>query len=168
MERKTVYHVFEPVFNEASEVLILGTIPSPKSIENGFYYSHPQNRFWNTISAIFSSPVPKTIDEKTELILNNKLALWDVLQSCEIKGADDSSIKSEKPNDLDFVINQSKVKHIITTGKKSFSLYNKYCVKKTGIEAICLPSTSPANCAVSLEKLITEYSIIPKLIKRDL
>lgn len=164
MHREVVYHVFPPLYNENSKILILGTIPSPKSRENGFYYSHPQNRFWRVMASVFDTDIPKSIDEKSTLMLRNNIALWDVLESCEISGAEDSSIKSEKPNDLNLIIKNTQVHTIFTTGKKAFALYNKYCLCSTNIQAVRLPSTSPANCAVSLDKLIEEYRIIKEMI----
>ena len=146
-------HTFEPVFNEASGILILGSFPSVKSRETGFYYGHPQNRFWKIIAELFGSPLPRSINEKRELILKNHLALWDVIQSCEITGSSDSSIKSVIPNDLTSLLGNSRITHIITNGNTAYRLYMKYQREKTGIVPVKLPSTSPANAAWSLEKL---------------
>lgn len=150
---KTVVHPYGPVFDSNSKVLILGTIASPKSRENGFYYTHPQNRFWRVISDILSYPLPKNNIERKKLLLKNNIAIWDVLHSCTITGADDSSIKDPVCNDINFVLNQTKIKAIFTTGKTAYKLYNKYCLKDTGMPAISLPSTSPANCRYSYDEL---------------
>ncbi len=162
---KTTTHPFKPIFNEFSKVLILGSMPSPKSREQGFYYGHPQNRFWKILSKIFEEKLPTTNKEKTEFILNHHLALWDVIKTCEIKGASDSSIKNVEVNDIKTLIKQTNIKYIITTGKKAEALYQKYLFKTTNIPSISLPSTSPANCAIKEEQLIEHYQILKKLIK---
>lgn len=162
---KTTTHPFKPIFNEFSKVLILGSMPSPKSREQGFYYGHPQNRFWKILSKIFEEKLPTTNKEKTEFILNHHLALWDVIKTCEIKGASDSSIKNVEVNDIKTLIKQTNIKYIITTGKKAEALYQKYLFKTTNIPSISLPSTSPANCAIKEEQLIEHYQILKKLAK---
>lgn len=160
-----IIHTFKPVFNEQSRVLILGTIPSPKSRENGFYYSHPQNRFWRVMSDISGDSLPCSITEKTDFLLNNHIALWDVLSECDILGADDSSIKNPLPNDLSIILNNADIKAVFCTGKRAHSLYAKLCEPNTKLTATYLPSTSPANCAVSYEKLLNEYSAVLKYLK---
>lgn len=155
-----VTHLFEPAFDQNSRVLILGTIPSPKSRENGYYYSHPQNRFWKVMAALFEESVPVTPEEKEAMIKRHHIALWDVLQSCEIRGAEDSSIRKETPNDINDILNSAEIQAVFTTGKKADALYRKYCFPVTGVEAVCLPSTSPANCAVKLDELIEAYQVI--------
>ena len=158
-----IYHELEPVFSEESRILILGSLPSPKSRETGFYYGHPKNRFWRVISAVFEEPLPETIEQKRELILRHRLALWDVIESCLIKGASDSSIKEPVVNDIPKLLERTGISHIVTTGRKAQSLYMKLVYPRTGIEAICLPSTSPANCAVGEEELISCYGILREL-----
>ena len=153
-------HPIEPIYNKKSEILILGSFPSVKSREEGFFYGHPQNRFWKVTSAVFGESTPHTIQEKRKFLLRNKIAVWDVIHSCEITGSSDSSIKNVVVNDLTEILNGSNIKHIFVNGKKAFSLYNKYTKPETKIEAICLPSTSPANVAWNLEKLIEEWKII--------
>lgn len=158
MENNIVTHTLKPIFNENSKILILGTMPSPKSRANNFYYSNPQNRFWRVLSTIFNEKLPENNQERTALLLKHKIALWDVLASCEIKGADDSSIKNPVPNDLSIILDCCDIKAVFTTGTKAFSLYKRFCEPKTKIPAISLPSTSPANCRISLESLIESYS----------
>ncbi len=153
-------HTFEPVFDSNSEILVLGSFPSVKSRENNFYYEHPQNRFWKVTAAVFSRPVPNTVDKKKCFLLENKIALWDVIKSCEITGSADSTIKSVTPNELSEVLAVGSIKHIYANGKTAQKLYNKYIKKSTGIEITALPSTSPANAAFSMEKLIKEWSVI--------
>lgn len=150
-------HPFPPTYNEKSKILILGSFPSVKSRETRYYYGHPRNRFWKVLSAIYSEKVPINNEEKEELVLRNELALWDAVAVCNIRGSEDSSIKNVIPNDISLIIKQSCIKKIIVNGKSAQSLYKKYSEKKTGIEAICLPSTSPANAAWSLERLIAEW-----------
>ena len=155
-----VEHILKPVYNRESKVLILGTMPSPKSRELGFYYGHPQNKFWKVLSDVLEENLPISNEEKKDLILKHKIALWDVLETCEIDGASDSSIKNPKPNDINQIIKESEVTQIFVTGKKAESLYNKLCLESTKIPCICLPSTSPANCTISYEKLKEAYEII--------
>lgn len=158
-------HTIGNLYNENSKILILGSFPSVKSREQGFFYGHPQNRFWKVLSTVLNQPLPTSIDEKKEFILNNKIALWDVIASCEIKGSSDSSIKNVVPNNINEILNNSKVKTIFTNGKLAFNLYNKYIFEKTNIDAISLPSTSPANAAFSLDRLCDEWKIISKHLK---
>lgn len=156
----TEKHTFAPVFDSTSRVLILGSFPSVKSRETGFYYGHPRNRFWKIISDIFNSELPQTIEDKKQLILQNRLALWDVIESCDITGSSDSSIKNVKPNNLGIILDNCNISHIITNGTTAYSLYNKYQKDITGINAVRLPSTSPANAAWSYDKLKSEWNII--------
>ena len=158
-------HTIGSLYNENSKILILGSFPSVKSREQGFFYGHPQNRFWKVLSTVLNQSLPTSIDEKKEFILNNKIALWDVIASCEIKGSSDSSIKNVVPNNVNEILNNSKVKTIFTNGKLAFNLYNKYIFEKTNIAAISLPSTSPANAAFSLDRLCDEWKIIFKHLK---
>lgn len=153
-------HTFEPIFDKNSEILVLGSFPSVKSRENNFYYAHPQNRFWRVVASVYSCPVPKTVEEKKNMLLSNKIAVWDVIRSCEITGSADSTIKSVIPNDLSEILSVADIKKIYANGKTAQSLYNKYIKKNTGVDIISLPSTSPANAAYSLENLIKEWKII--------
>lgn len=153
-------HTFEPIFDKNSEILVLGSFPSVKSRENNFYYAHPQNRFWKVVASVYSCPVPKTVEEKKNMLLSNKIAVWDVIKSCEITGSADSTIKSVIPNDLSEILSVADIKKIYANGKTAQSLYNKYIKKNTGFDIISLPSTSSANAAYSLEKLIKEWKII--------
>jgi hypoxanthine-DNA glycosylase len=160
-----VEHTLKPIYNKQSEILILGTMPSPKSREYGFYYSHPQNRFWRVISQLLKQSTPNTNEEKTSFLLTSYIALWDVLKSCEIKGADDSSIKNPIANDIASLLHETNIKAIFTTGTKATALYKKLCLPVTGIESIYLPSTSPANCRhYSYESLLEHYRIILKYL----
>ena len=153
-------HPFPPLYDKNSEVLILGSFPSVKSREEMFFYGHPQNRFWKVLSAIFECDVPETKEEKKELLLSGKIALWDVIGSCEITGSSDSSIKNVTPNDLTVIFDTANIRKIFVNGKTAEKYYNKYTKNKTGREAICLPSTSPANAAWTLERLISAWNVI--------
>ena len=157
---KYLQHPFGPLFNENSRVLILGSFPSVKSREQNFFYGHPQNRFWRVIAAVFDQPVPQNIEEKKQLILINGLALWDSIASCEITGSSDASIKNARANDLDIILGNCSIERIYCNGRKSHQLYCKYIEPETGREAICLPSTSPANAQWPLERLIEAWSAI--------
>ena len=157
-----VSHDFEPVFDENSKVLILGTFPSVKSRENQFYYGHPQNRFWKVIAGLTESEVPQTIEEKKKLLLEHGIAIWDVIESCDIIGSSDSSIKNVVTADIERVVANSKIQNIYANGGTAKKLYEKYSQKKTGREIIGLPSTSPANAAYSLERLLECWQEVKK------
>ena len=157
-----VSHDFEPVFDENSKVLILGTFPSVKSRENQFYYGHPQNRFWKVIAGLTESKVPQTIEEKKKLLLEHGIAIWDVIESCDIIGSSDRSIKNVVPADIERVVANSKIQNIYANGGTAKKLYEKYSQKKTGREIIGLPSTSPANAAYSLERLLECWQEVKK------
>ena len=153
MEYQHLHHTFEPVFDEESRILILGSFPSVKSRENNFFYGHPQNRFWKVMANVLLWEVPVTIEEKKGMLLSNHVAVWDVIASCSIQGSSDTSIKDVVVNDFSRILNHSKVERIYVNGGKAYELYVKYAEKETGIKAIKLPSTSPANAAWSLERL---------------
>ncbi|MGL4741999.1 MAG: DNA-deoxyinosine glycosylase [Sarcina sp.] len=163
-----IKHTFEAIFNANSKVLILGTLPSVKSREVDFYYGHPQNRFWKVIAAITREENYSTIEEKKKMLLDNNIAIWDTISSCDIVGSSDSSIANVIPVDLSIILEKCDIKKIYVNGGKAYELYNKYLLNKTGIEAIKLPSTSPANARWNLEKLIDEWSILKEdIIKKN-
>ena len=153
-----VTHPFAPVVDENCRTLILGSFPSVKSRENGFYYGHPQNRFWKVISAVLQEETPTTIEEKRKMLLAHHVALWDTIYSCDIIGSSDSSIKNVVPTDLRTVVEQSKIQHIYCNGRTSGKYFEKYQQKTLGMTAEVLPSTSPANAAFGLEKLTAIWS----------
>ena len=156
MEVKRQNHEFPPVYDENSEILILGSFPSVKSREMQFFYGHPQNRFWRVLAQVLNETVPQTIAEKKEMLLRHHIALWDVIASCDIAGSSDSSIRNVVPNNLAYIIGRSRITGIYANGAKAKQLYDKYLAKELGIEAVQLPSTSPANAAYSVERLL-EY-----------
>ncbi len=162
MER--VIHPIPPLYNIDSKVLVLGSFPSVKSREGQFFYHHPQNRFWRVISAVFNESVPVTLEEKRDLLLRNGIAVWDVIQSCEIIGSADSSIKNVIPNDLSEILKTAKLNRIISNGSTSYQLYMKHIFPKTGIEALGLPSTSPANASCSMDCLVKAWSVLVTFI----
>lgn len=162
MNREFQTHTFEPVFNKDSKILILGTFPSVKSRENNFYYGHPQNRFWRVLSEILQEETPTDIETKKQMLLRNHIAIWDVIKSCEISNSADSTIKSVVPNDLNEILLNSNVKAIYANGKTAEKLYNQYLKKQTKIDIISLPSTSPANAAFNLKRLVENWKIIRK------
>lgn len=160
MEAGLVTHEFDAFFDKDSWVLILGTIPSPKSREQGFYYGHPQNRFWKVLADVLDEEFPQTVEERKGFLKRNHIALWDVLESCEIKGASDVSIRNARPNDMNRILQAADIRAIFATGAKAAQLYKKLCFPECGVEAVRLPSTSPANCGCSYEKLREAYSQI--------
>ena len=157
MEYEHIVHSFEPVYDKASEILILGTLPSVKSRENNFYYGHKQNRFWKVLATLLKEPVPDTIEEKKAMLLAHRIALWDVIQSCDIKGSSDSSIKNVQPTDIGMILEKTNITRIYANGNKAGQLYKRYQFPVTGIEAMVLPSTSPANAAWSEDRLTAAW-----------
>ena len=155
-----INHPFGPVYDANSRVLILGSFPSVKSREQRFFYGHPQNRFWKVVAALFQQDPPVTIPEKRELILRHGLALWDSIASCTITGSSDASIRDVQPNDLSVILDHSPIRLICCNGKTSWQQYQKLIRPQTGREAVCLPSTSPANAQWTLPKLIEAWSVI--------
>lgn len=150
-------HTFGPVYNEESRILILGSFPSVKSREQGFYYGHPQNRFWKVLAAIYEEEVPVEIPVKKAFLLRHHIALWDVIESCDIEGSSDSSIRNVIVNDIPGLLREAPIEWILTNGRKAHDLYRRY-IKEP--EAVCMPSTSPANAAWSLERLIDEWRTV--------
>lgn len=155
-----IEHPIPATYDKNSKILILGSFPSIKSREYGYFYGHPQNRFWKVVSAIFEENFPETKEAKKQFLLKHKIAAWDVIASCDIVGSADSSITNVKANDLSEILKNSKVEKIFVNGKKAAELYKKYIEPEIKISAITLPSTSPANAAYKLERLIDEWKII--------
>jgi hypoxanthine-DNA glycosylase len=151
--RETIQHPFPPLYDGNSRILILGSFPSVKSREQRFFYGHPQNRFWRVTAAALGCEAPKDIPEKREMLLRNGIALWDAIARCEIEGSSDASIGQVIPNDLSPIFSAADIRQVFCNGKKSWEMYRQYIEPVCGRSAVCLPSTSPANAAWSLEKL---------------
>lgn len=160
MREESIVHPIPPLYDENCKILILGSFPSVKSREAMFFYGHPQNRFWKLMAALFEEAYPQTIEEKKALVLKHHIAMWDTIRSCTITGSSDSSIKDVVPNDLSVILDNSRVEQIFCNGATSYRLYMKYIYPTTGVKAVKLPSTSPANAAFNLERLLTEWSMI--------
>lgn len=159
-EYLTLTHTFAPVYTEDSKILILGTFPSVRSRETAFYYGHKQNRFWRVLAALYGCPVPESKEEKISMLHAAKTAVWDVAARCDIVGSSDSSIKNVVPNDICALLAKTKIQRIYTNGGTAKKLYDKYQKPLCGIEAVQLPSTSPANAAVDLERLTEAWRVI--------
>ena len=155
-------HPIEPVYDQNSRILILGSFPSAKSRQVGFFYGHPQNRFWSVLSTLYKEEIPQSIEGKEAFLLRHGIALWDVIGSCEIVGSSDASIKKVVPNDIRVILDAANIQVIYTAGKTAKKYYDKYTLPVTKRESICLPSTSPANAAYDLEKLLAAWSVILK------
>ena len=155
-----VTHAFEPVFDRHSQILILGTFPSVKSRENQFYYGHPQNRFWKVLAKICGVPVPESIEQKRIFLLQHHIAIWDVIAECDIVGSSDSSIRNVKPNDLHMILDHAPIRQIFANGGKAYELYQKYTLSDTNREIIKLPSTSPANAAFQMDRLVQSWKTV--------
>ena len=152
-----VEHPIKPVYDKNSRILILGSFPSVKSREANFFYGHPQNRFWKVLAKVFEDEVPVTVEEKRAFLLAHGVAVWDVIKSCDIVGSSDSSIKNVVANDLREILDAADIRKIFVNGKTAEQYYKKYIEKDIGRGAICLPSTSPANAAWNVEKLVAEW-----------
>ncbi|MBI0143392.1 DNA-deoxyinosine glycosylase [Bifidobacterium sp. W8116] len=165
-----VTHGFGPVWDDRSRVLILGSIPSPSSRAAGFYYMFPHNRFWPVLAALFDQPVPEPDPAvRAEFALKHGIALWDVIQECDIHGASDASITNVVPTDIAGLLDRAPIGTIFTTGRKAGQLYRRYCLSSLQEKGyrptmINLPSTSPANAAMSLADLIKAYQPIRKAL----
>ena len=168
MGSQIIQHPFPALYSCDSKILILGSFPSVKSREQKFFYGHPQNRFWRVLASLLCTDVPQSIEEKRILLSENHIALWDVIASCEIVGSSDSSIRNVVPNDLTPILKTADIRRIFTNGGKAHELYRKYTFPLTGLEDIRLPSTSPANAACSVEKLIGEWKIILDALAPDI
>ena len=159
-----VQHPFGPLFNEASRILVLGSFPSVKSREQCFFYGHPQNRFWKVIAALTQSPVPVTVEEKKTLLHSHHIALWDTIYQCDIIGSSDSSIRNVIPTDLAPVLETAEIRAIFCNGGTSASLFHRYQEPLLGRTAVRLPSTSPANAACSLQRLIELWQPVREIL----
>lgn len=153
-------HPIPPLFDADSRILILGSFPSVKSREGQFFYHHPQNRFWRVLAAVLEEEVPASIAEKTAFLHRNHIALWDVIGSCEIAGSSDSSIRNVVPNDLSRIFQAAQIQAVFCNGSTSHRYYCRYAQAAAGMEAMALPSTSPANAAWSLDRLAEKWKII--------
>ena len=151
-------HPIPPVFDGHSELLILGSFPSVKSRETGFFYGHPQNRFWRVLAALWDEGLPETNEERRALCLSHCVALWDVLSSCTIAGASDASIVDPLPNDLSRVLDAAPVETIFCTGSTAARLYRRLVEPSLGRPCVALPSTSPANARMRLSDLVAAYA----------
>ena len=168
MTQETVYHNIPPEYDAESRVLILGSFPSVRSREAGFFYAHPQNRFWPLLASLFSLPAPRTVEEKKALLHANHIALWDSAASCRITGSGDASIRSAQPNDIPALLAKTKVRAIFANGQIAARLYARLIEPITGIQAIVLPSTSPANAAYSMDRLLDAWAVLrDELLKQE-
>ena len=158
MIKEHIIHPIPPHYDGDSQILILGSFPSVKSREQMFFYGHPQNRFWKVMASVFEDEVPSTVPEKKSFLTKHHIALWDVIGSCDIEGSSDSSISNVTPNDLSVILKNSGIRRIFVNGKTAEKYYKKYTEAETGIKAVCLPSTSPANAVCSTEKLAAVWS----------
>lgn len=157
-------HIFEPIYNEESKILILGTFPSVKSRENQFYYGHPQNRFWKVLAILYGSEPLVTIEEKKEFLLQHRIAIWDVIASCDIVGSSDSSIRNVVPTDLSVILENAKIERIYANGATAAKLFQKYQKPIVKRDIVALPSTSPANAAYSVERLLECWKICKEML----
>lgn len=160
-----VFHTLEPVYDGNSRILILGSFPSVRSRQRDFYYGHPQNRFWKLMERLLKEPFPPDYESRKGILLLRGIALWDVIESCDIKGSSDQSIRNVVPMDLNRILKAARIRQIITNGGTAHGLYMKYCRKQTGRDAVRCPSTSPANAAFTLDRLAEAWApaLLPAL-----
>lgn len=158
-----IIHPIQPLYNEKSKILILGSFPSVKSREQKFFYGHPQNRFWKVVSAVFECDEPKSVEEKKQFLLENGIALWDVIASCEITGSSDSSIKNVKVNDLSKILKEADIRQIFVNGRTAEKYFQKYTKAQINRDAVCLPSTSPANATWSVKQLTEKWEVLKSI-----
>ncbi len=160
MQKNKVIHPFPPYYEKDAKILILGSMPSVESRKQNFYYMHPKNRFWKVLSQVFQEKYPESLEDKKHFLTKYQIALWDVIASCQIRGSSDSSITQVKVNPIAKIVKEAKIEKIYTIGKKAFQLYQKHLAPEVGLDAIFLPSTSPANAIFSMEHLVKEYQIL--------
>lgn len=165
MKAEAIVHPIPPLYREDAKILILGSFPSVKSRETAFFYGHPQNRFWKVMAAVFEDEIPSDVPQKKEFLLRHGVAVWDVIHSCTIRGSSDASIKDVVPNDLNVILEHAQIRQIYVNGKTAEKMYRKYIEPKLGRQAICLPSTSPANAAWNLERLTKAWSVVTSEVK---
>lgn len=161
-EKQALIHVdhgFPPFVRPESTILILGSFPSVKSREQAFFYGHPQNRFWPMISAVFTDDSGDTVPQRMVFLQRNHIALYDVIESCDIVGSSDASIRNVEPADIDGIIEGTQIRRILLNGKKAGALFEKHILPflKRDFTYRIMPSTSPANATTSLEQLILAY-----------
>ncbi len=166
MQKTHVTHPFPPIWDKDCRILILGSFPSVKSREVNFFYGHKQNRFWRVTAAVFDEKTPETIEEKRAFLLSHHIALWDTVASCEIAGSSDASLTNATPTDLGKILENAPIDTVFCNGKTSHTLYEKLQFPRTGRHAVCLPSTSPANAAWSLDRLCEAWRIIKEDIEK--
>lgn len=162
-----IIHNIPPIFDESSKILILGSFPSIKSREENFFYGNPQNRFWRVVASVLFVETPSTVEEKRKMLLNQNIALWDVVGACEICGSSDSSIKNVVPNDITVITEKADIKKIYLNGATASRLFKKYTGLNFGIDTVTLPSTSPANARFTEKDLICEWKVIKETLKND-
>lgn len=161
---KTIVHPLEPCFTKESKILILGSFPSVKTREYGFFYGHPQNRFWRVMEILFKEKLSDDIDGRKDFLTRKKIALYDSIYQCDIVGSSDASIKNVQPSDLSRIIRGTDIKEVFLNGATSYKYYKKYQEKDLGLEGVKLPSTSPANARYSLDDLVSEWRVILKYL----
>lgn len=164
METEHITHPIPPLYNENSRVLILGSFPSRASRSAAFFYGHPRNRFWQIIARVTGDPTPQSTDEKRALALRHGIALWDTIASCDIRGSSDASISNVVVNDISAILNTAPIKAVFTNGTASSKLYEKYILPETGVRSTALPSTSPANAAMSADALYLRWRVIAEYL----
>ncbi|MSB11298.1 DNA-deoxyinosine glycosylase [Finegoldia sp. BIOML-A1] len=157
---ETIVHPLKPLYDENSKILILGSFPSVKTREYGFFYGHPQNRFWKLMERLFDVDLDVSIEDRKRFLLEHNIAVYDSIYQCDIIGSSDSSIKNVVPSDLKEIVDYADINHVFCNGTASFKCFEEYHAKNLGVEATKLPSTSPANARYRLDDLEKEWKVI--------
>ncbi|MCR8968405.1 DNA-deoxyinosine glycosylase [Facklamia sp. 7083-14-GEN3] len=161
---QTIKHPLQPLYNEDSQILILGSFPSVKTRQYGFFYGHPQNRFWPLMGNLFKVELSTNIEERRNFLLKHRISVYDSIYQCDIVGSSDASIKNVIPSDLKVIFDKASIQQVFCNGATSYKYYQKYHAKETGIKGIKLPSTSPANARFRLDDLALEWKEILKYL----
>ena len=159
-QHQTIKHPLSPLYSSQSKLLILGSFPSVKTREYGFFYGHPQNRFWPLMEQLFRVELSTNIEERRKFLLNHHLAVYDSIYQCDIIGSSDASIQNVLPADLAPIFQTADIQQVFCNGATSFKYYKKYHAKQSGITGVQLPSTSPANARYRLDDLLKEWSVV--------
>jgi len=159
---------FPPIVNIKAKILILGSMPGKTSLEKNEYYGYKHNVFWKIMFDLFQTPFSDEYKVKKELLLQNKIALWDTLKYCNREGSLDSDIKNVGVNEFNIFLSKYKgIKDIFFNGKASFDYFKKYVGYKDGYNYYLLPSTSPANARIKFEEKFNKWKFIKETLEKN-
>ena len=157
---QTIIHPLKPLYRADSKLLILGSFPSVKTREYGFFYGHPFNRFWPLMAALFQEEISTKIEDRRAFLLRHKIAVYDSIYQCDIVGSSDASIQNVVPTNLRPIFETAEIRQVFCNGQTSYYYYQKYHAESCGIQGVKLPSTSPANARYRLDDLVKEWQSV--------